>query len=258
MRRILTIGFTIAFIVSIFYFKNCFAESSTSPIFVEISTEWCGACKMLKPTIEELKKEYDGKVTFVLLDATSEASLKEADKIAEVYGISEFFNNNKNAFPRVGIFCSNSSSPDNNILGAYPKESYKTTLDEILNRSACSLQSSKTPTETADSGSRPDEPNYTEIIGTRPAEAAFSLPILPELRGRPEELSFWQLGQPIPLAAFFQYIRLPECTASSNILCANYSNEKSFAQPNDTPTFTQWNPDATRNEKGFDSLKKGK
>lgn len=259
MKRNLILGLIFAFTVSIVYLKNCFAESLTNPIFVEISTQWCGACKILKPTIEELKKEYAGKVTFLLLDATSETSLIEASKIAQVYGISEFFNNNKNAFPRVGIFCSNSSIPDNNILGAYPKESYTTPLNEILNRTSCNLHTNNTQTETADSGqTRPPQPNYPEIIGERPSEPSFSdRPALPVISERPEELSFWQIGQTIPLYAYFQYFKFPECTGNQNIVCANYSNEKNTI-PDNKPTFTPWDSNATRNEKGFDSLKKGK
>jgi len=38
---------------------------SNKPVFVDFWAEWCGPCRIVSPTIEELSKEYDGKVDFV-------------------------------------------------------------------------------------------------------------------------------------------------------------------------------------------------
>jgi len=42
---------------------------SNDPVLVDFSATWCGPCKMLDPIIEELSREWQGKVKFVKVDA---------------------------------------------------------------------------------------------------------------------------------------------------------------------------------------------
>ena len=55
---------------------------SDSPVLVDFSATWCGPCKQLAPTIEELAGEYAGRVKFFAVD------VEEARKTAERYNIS--------------------------------------------------------------------------------------------------------------------------------------------------------------------------
>ena len=51
------------------------------PIVLDFSATWCGPCKQLAPIIDELSKEYDGRI------AVGKCDIEEADDLTAEYGI---------------------------------------------------------------------------------------------------------------------------------------------------------------------------
>ena len=54
---------------------------SSEPVLVDFWASWCGPCKMMAPVLEELEKEYEGKVKFCKVNVDDEAALAEEYRI---------------------------------------------------------------------------------------------------------------------------------------------------------------------------------
>ena len=56
-------------------------KSGAQPLVVDFWATWCGPCRMVGPIIEELAKEYDGKIT------VGKCDVEENDDLAAEFGI---------------------------------------------------------------------------------------------------------------------------------------------------------------------------
>lgn len=86
------------------------------PCIVDFFTTWCGPCKRLAPVLEDLAKQYKGKIYIYKVDAEKEAELSAA------FGIR--------SYPSL-LFCPQTGTPQM-ALGALPKEDLVKLIDQIL------------------------------------------------------------------------------------------------------------------------------
>lgn len=68
------------------------AAEGSAPILVKIHADWCGTCRKLNPTWDELKARHGDGVRYVILDVTSRDTLVEATAEAERLGILPVLN----------------------------------------------------------------------------------------------------------------------------------------------------------------------
>jgi len=90
--------------------------NSEVPVFVDFWAEWCGPCRMVSPVVEELAKDYDGKIKFV------KVNVDEANELASKYNVF--------SIPTLAIF--NKGQLVTQQVGAASKESYKNMIEKAL------------------------------------------------------------------------------------------------------------------------------
>ena len=78
---------------------------SDIPVLVDFWAEWCGPCRIISPMIEEIAKEYDGKIKVCKLN------VEEGQQTASSYGIMNI--------PTLIIF--KNGEVAEKIVGAIPK-----------------------------------------------------------------------------------------------------------------------------------------
>lgn len=89
---------------------------STVPVLVDFWAEWCGPCKALGPTIDQIAAEYDGKAKVFKLDVQTEAAL------AGKYGVQ--------SIPTLLIF--KDGEIKSRLVGLRPKPDITAEIDKQL------------------------------------------------------------------------------------------------------------------------------
>lgn len=88
----------------------------TLPAIIDFYADWCGPCRMVAPVLEELAKEYEGKINIYKVDTEAEPEL------SAVFGIR--------SIPTF-LFIPAKGQPAMQP-GAFPKQVFKQIIDEYL------------------------------------------------------------------------------------------------------------------------------
>ena len=88
------------------------------PCIVDFYTTWCGPCKRIAPIMEELAKEYEGKI-YIYKVNTEEPNSQVLSHVFGIRSIPTLFYFPKNGYPQVS-------------QGAMEKEQYKQINETIL------------------------------------------------------------------------------------------------------------------------------
>ncbi|NVN96150.1 MAG: thioredoxin [Bacteroidetes bacterium] len=86
------------------------------PCIIDFYADWCQPCKMVAPILEELSKEYEGKINIYKIDTEAEQELAGAFGIRSIPSI---------------LFCPKEGQPQMS-MGALPKDSFKQAIEEVL------------------------------------------------------------------------------------------------------------------------------
>jgi thioredoxin 1 len=89
---------------------------SDTPVLVDFWAVWCGPCKAIAPTVEELAKQYKGKVKVAKMD------VDEHQQVPQQYGIR--------SIPTLLLF--KGGRVVDTIVGAVPKSKLEDSIKRVI------------------------------------------------------------------------------------------------------------------------------
>jgi len=86
------------------------------PCLIDFYADWCGPCKMVAPILDELSKEFEGKINIYKVDTEAEQELSAAFGIRSIPSM---------------LFCPKEGKPQM-AMGALPKQAMTDAINEVL------------------------------------------------------------------------------------------------------------------------------
>jgi thioredoxin 1 len=97
-------------------FQNEVIDSKI-PVLIDFWAPWCGPCKMISPTIDELAKEYDGKVKVCKINTDENMDLSSKYQVTSIPCLL-FFKDGKPVEKIIGFKSKNDiASVINKVIG---------------------------------------------------------------------------------------------------------------------------------------------
>ena len=106
---------------------------ASGPVFVEFETKECGYCKQQKPISEALASEYQGKVTFIFVDASEDRDLARQFQVQGVPQMNVIVNQSASGYTfgdKDGQTSPNLAA--SRFIGLTQQDALKTALDAAV------------------------------------------------------------------------------------------------------------------------------